>query len=150
MPTILHRCTISSITSGIHTTLVPQTFDWVTRRWYVCDNCMTAGDRWALASMSCWAQWLSEFSCCLCVTTSSWWLCTHQHILNHKLTFITQLQFGLNLFCSFVIAALRSRCGHYIFALWFLLSFFISSPNLSGLRVDVYHTCTHGVALVQI
>jgi len=49
------------------------------------------------------------------------------------------------------MAALRSRCGHYIFAMWFLLSiFFISSPNLSGRRVDVYHTCTHGVALVQI
>jgi len=39
------------------------------------------------------------------------------------------------------MAALRSRCGHYIFAMWFLLlssSFFFSSPNLSGRRVDVY------------
>jgi len=51
----------------------------------------------------------------------------------------------------FFIAALRSRCGHYIFALWFLLSsFFLSSPNLSGRRLDVYHTYTHGVALVRI
>jgi len=25
-----------------------------------------------------------------------------------------------------------------------------SSPNLSGRRLDVYHTSTHGVALVQI
>ena len=47
------------------------------------------------------------------------------------------------------MAALRSRCGHYIFALWFLLSF-LSSPNLSGRRLDVYHTSTHGVALVRI
>jgi len=39
-----------------------------------------------------------------------------------------------------------SRCGHYIFALWFLLSFFLSSPNLSRRRLDV----CHGVALVQI
>ena len=30
-----------------------------------------------------------------------------------------------------------------------LLSFF-SSPNLSGQRLDVYHTSTHGVALVRI
>jgi len=49
------------------------------------------------------------------------------------------------------MAALRSRCGHYIFALWFLLSlsssFFLSSHNLSGRRVDVYHTATHGVGL---
>jgi len=46
----------------------------------------------------------------------------------------------------------RSRCGHYIFVLWFLLSFFFffPSPNLSGRRVDVYHTSTHGVALVRI
>ena len=29
-------------------------------------------------------------------------------------------------------------------------SFFISSPNLSGRRLDVYHTSTHGVALVWI
>jgi len=50
------------------------------------------------------------------------------------------------------MAALRNRAGHYIFALWFLLllSFFFSSPNLSGRRVDVYHTSTHAVALVRI
>jgi len=47
-----------------------------------------------------------------------------------------------------IIAALRSRCGHYIFALWFLLLFFLSSPNLSRRILDVYHTSTHGVALV--
>jgi len=32
---------------------------------------------------------------------------------------------------------------------FFFLSFF-SSPNLSGRRLDVYHTSTHGVALVRI
>jgi len=51
------------------------------------------------------------------------------------------------------MAAPWNKAGHYIFALWFLsfflLSFFfISSPNLSGRRSDVYHTSTHGVALV--
>jgi len=52
-----------------------------------------------------------------------------------------------------VMAALRSRCGHYIFALWFLSFFFFflfSSFNFSGHGVDVYHTSTHGVALVPI
>jgi len=49
-----------------------------------------------------------------------------------------------------IMAALRSRCGHYIFALRFLPSFFFSSPNLSGQRLDVYHTSTHGVALMRI
>ena len=48
------------------------------------------------------------------------------------------------------MATLHSRCGHYIFVLWLLSSFFYSSPNLSGRRLDVYHTSTHGVALVQI
>jgi len=44
-------------------------------------------------------------------------------------------------FAQFIMAALRSRCGHYIFALWFLFSsFFLSSPNLSRRRVDVYHS----------
>jgi len=32
----------------------------------------------------------------------------------------------------------------------FLLSIFFSSPNLSSRRLDVYHTLTHGVALVRI
>jgi len=52
------------------------------------------------------------------------------------------------------MATLWNRAGHYIFALWFLLLsslfFFSFSPNLSGRRVDVYHTSTHGVALVRI
>jgi len=51
---------------------------------------------------------------------------------------------------SVIMAALRSRCGHYIFALWFLSIFFYSSPNLSGCRLDVYYTSTHDVALVRI
>jgi len=39
-----------------------------------------------------------------------------------------------------------------IFIMSFVLSFFFffSSPNLSHCRVDVCHTCTHGVALVRI
>ena len=50
------------------------------------------------------------------------------------------------------MAALWYRAGHNIFALWFLSSsiFFFSSPNLSGRRLDVYHTSTHGVALVRV
>jgi len=63
------------------------------------------------------------------------------------------------------MAALRSRCGHYILQLWilsfflmvalwnradhynfalsFLLSsFFFSSPDLSGRKLDVCHTST--------
>jgi len=50
-----------------------------------------------------------------------------------------------------IMTAVWNRAGHYIFILWFLSIFYIfSSPNLSGRRVDVYHTSTHGVALVRI
>jgi len=50
------------------------------------------------------------------------------------------------------MVALWNRADHYIFILWFLLllSFFFSLPNLSRRRLDVCHTSTHGVALVQI
>ena len=47
------------------------------------------------------------------------------------------------------MAALRSRCGHYILP-WFLLSFFFPSRNLSRRRLDVYHTSTHDVDFVRI
>jgi len=36
-------------------------------------------------------------------------------------------------------------CDFYL-----LPSFFLSSPNLSRRELDVYHTSTHGVALVRI
>ena len=49
---------------------------------------------------------------------------------------------------NIIMAVLLSRCGHYISVL--LLSSFFSSPNLSGRRLQVYHTSTHGVALVRI
>jgi len=35
-----------------------------------------------------------------------------------------------------------SSCGYFFF--------FLSLPNLSARRLDVYHTSTHGVALVYI
>jgi len=55
-----------------------------------------------------------------------------------------------------IMAALCNRACHYIFAVissFFFLSFFyllISSPILSRRTLDVYHTSTHGVALVRI
>ena len=53
-----------------------------------------------------------------------------------------------------IMVALCNRADHYIFMLFLLLllllSSFFSSPNLSGRRLDVYHTLAHGVALVRI
>ena len=55
-------------------------------------------------------------------------------------------------FCFVLLmAALHSRCGRYIFALWFLLFFF---PHLMSAVAEWMCTIllqsTHGVALVQI
>jgi len=45
---------------------------------------------------------------------------------------------------------MRSRYGDYICPVVSSSLSFFRSPNLSGHRVDAYHTSTHGVALVQI
>jgi len=53
---------------------------------------------------------------------------------------------------SFVVAALCNRGPLYFCSVisFYLSIFFFSSPNLSGRRLDVYHTLSHGVALVRI
>ena len=51
------------------------------------------------------------------------------------------------------MVALWNMAGHYMFRPVVSSSIFFfrfSSPNLSGRRVHVYHTSTHGVALVRI
>ena len=66
----------------------------------------------------------------------------------HLLPFYYALAHAPSAFTILFMAALCNRCGHYIFALWFLNSFFFylfSSPNLSRRRLDVYHTSTQGV-----
>ena len=39
-------------------------------------------------------------------------------------------------------------CSFFLSSIFFF--FFFSSPNLSGHRLDVYHTSTHGMVLVRI
>ena len=65
------------------------------------------------------------------------------------------IRLGIGHILVIIMVALCNRADHYIFMLWFvllllLLSSFFSSPNLSGRRLDVYHTLAHGVALVRI
>ena len=49
------------------------------------------------------------------------------------------------------MAAVWNRAGHYIFVLFLSSYFFLfSMSNISGRTLDVYHTSTHGVALVRI
>jgi len=58
---------------------------------------------------------------------------------------------NLTAFRAIFMVALCNRADHYIFILFLSSSFFLlffSSPNLSGRRLDVYHTSAHGVVLV--
>jgi len=50
------------------------------------------------------------------------------------------------------IVLLVMAAGHHIFALWFffLSSIFFFPRLISTVELDVYHTSTHGVALVRI
>jgi len=86
------------------------------------------------------AQFFKQFNSSL-----DWVLSLLDHFTGLRFIFV-------HVYFVFIMAALRSRCGHYIFVLWFLLFcfFFFSSPNLSGCRLDVYRTSTLGVALVRI
>jgi len=58
------------------------------------------------------------------------------------------IMFSCCLWSPYVIGQIIIFSSCFFFFL-FLLSFF-SSPNLSGRRLDVYHTLAHGVALVRI
>jgi len=66
-------------------------------------------------------------------------------------SFIPGIYFSL---LYFFMVALCNRADHIYFhpvvSFHLLSSSFFSSPNLSGRRLDVYHTSTHGVALVRI
>jgi len=55
-----------------------------------------------------------------------------------------------NYFDHLFMATLCNRAGHiYFHPVVCSIFLLFSSPNLSRRRLDVYHTSTHGVALVQ-
>jgi len=70
----------------------------------------------------------------------------YMHVLQFSVTQLKIISFK----CLFMVA-LWNRADHYIFILWFFSIFYLlfPSPNLSGHRLDVYHTSTHSVALVR-
>ena len=82
----------------------------------------------------------------------NFWHCV-QIIPNHKTEKMTVDKVSAKKFkLSFYWLWLPYVTGKAIIFLPLLLlsSFFFSSPNLSGRKLDVYHTCIHGVALVWI
>jgi len=82
---------------------------------------------------------LVSLSCLQCVTWAD-----HCHQLNH----ITYIESSL-LWPPCVADAdiIFLPCGFFLLSIFY---HFCSSPNLSGRRLDVYHTSIHGVALVRM
>jgi len=118
---------------------------WAVQKWL----------NWLICHLGCGLGWTEGSTSS--VVFARWRQCSHMggHIsaawrirLNHPSA--AAMWCYVKLLWPLVMAALCNRGGHYIFALSFLLLSFISSPNLSRRRLDVYHTSTHGVALVQI
>jgi len=68
----------------------------------------------------------------------------------HLLNYSNSLKLFYFKLTDLVMVALCNRADHHIFILFLYSSSFFSSPNLSGQRLDVYHTLAHGVALVRI
>jgi len=65
----------------------------------------------------------------------------------------TFYQFDVTFINRLFMVALCNRADHIYFhpvSFFFFFFFFISSPNLSGRRLDVCHTSTYGVALLRI
>jgi len=91
-----------------------------------------------------------------CPVSGCWPSCVNGHVSrpHNKAGMHLLLISCIMISSEVVMVALWNRADHYIllpcgYYLSFYL-FFISSPNLSGRRLDVYHTSTHGVALVRI
>jgi len=127
------------------------------------DSASTVSTSLSFQSMTVSEEWISD-NRCLCCYASILVLCQYQHV--------TALTSCILMFCSgsavcwYVSGPLRG-CRQFCFSygrpmeygrpLYFhpvvcssFFFFFISSPNLSCRRVDVCHTCAHGVALVRI
>ena len=69
---------------------------------------------------------------------------------SHCLNKIESLRLSVFVMAAYVIGGPLYFCPVVSFYLLSIFFFFFSSPILSGHRLDVYHTSTHGVALVQI
>jgi len=80
-----------------------------------------------------------------------WSLCLDSYWRRSELLQAPTVRLGTDMLIAniLVMVALCTLYFHPVIS-FFFLSFFFSAPNLSGRRLDVYHTSTHGVALVRI
>ena len=130
------------------------TLDFADYRLFIAPNALSTERTVA----SCWRHGMFD------VVYSTWPVDRHcrrrqRELYRYRCRLPYSLECAFSIYCYFnnfsiIMAAVRSRCGHYIFAQWFLLllllSFCFFSPNLSRRRLDVCRTSTHGVALVRI
>jgi len=65
-------------------------------------------------------------------------------------SFISGTTLVINIVDCIIMVAVWNRADHYIFALWFLLSFFPRLISAVRDRMDVCHISTHHVALVRL
>jgi len=80
------------------------------------------------------------------------WMTLTKNLAPLCLCCLKYIKFGQLILRKIIMVALRNRADHYIFSLWFRSFFFILFflANLSRHRLDVCHTSTRGVALMQI
>jgi len=109
---------------------------WGTRNWETVLKNPVRFVKWRAGSIACVKVLLSDFT--NSSSSSLWSSC----VADADIIFLS---------CFFFMAALCNRGAIIFLPCSFFLSifFFISSPNLSGRRLDVYHTLTHGVALCE-
>ena len=87
-----------------------------------------------------WNFTISFQSCCVCSSLSPHAVNCGRFCFWRRQSFVSLL-----LWSPYVIGQtiIFSSCNFYLLLLFF-------SPNLSGRKLDVYHTLTHGVTLVRI
>jgi len=110
---------------------------------YLAESCSSLSTRQRHSSRN-----LCTSDSCLLTIASS---CPHDSTESHTISLVLVLHYFLvsvSLWPPYGIgqAIIFSCCGFYLSS----SSIFFSLPNLSGRRLDVYHTSTHGVALMRI
>ena len=143
-------------------------YDWYEQcfSWWPLEPSLTTSGHWKLRYLGQFPMLMGHWSTCefWCPRSCSWalrvegyyWWLTGMNCRSWWHVFQNCQLFGIScdlaypdsfLWSPYVIGqTIIFSCCFFFF---FLLSFF-SSPNLSGRRLDVYHTLAHGVALVRI
>ena len=92
--------------------------------------------------------WAGQKNCSQSIDTG-----LYSHVSSALVKYVQTAIISLLQGAGIFMAALCNRGPLYfcpVVSFFLSIFFFYSSPNLSGHRLDVYHTSTHGVALARI